>query len=43
MFWPRQIWVAINKKNITIGGISTKNKIAFQEELENIVKRINDE
>jgi cytochrome c biogenesis protein ResB len=43
MFWPRQIWVAINKKNITIGGISAKNKIAFQEELDNIVKRINDE
>ena len=43
MFWPRQIWVAINKKNITIGGISTKNKIAFQEELDNIRKRISDE
>lgn len=43
MFWPRQIWVAINKNNVTIGGISTKNKIAFQEELDNIIKRINDE
>jgi len=43
MFWPRQIWVAINKQNITIGGISTKNKIAFQEELDNIIKRIHDE
>jgi cytochrome c biogenesis protein len=43
MFWPRQIWVAITKNTITIGGISTKNKIAFQEELDNIIKRINDE
>jgi len=43
MFWPRQIWVAITKKTITIGGISTKNKIAFQEELNNVIKRISDE
>ena len=42
MFWPRQIWIAINKKTISIGGISTKNKIAFQEELNNIIKRISD-
>jgi hypothetical protein len=43
MFWPRHIWIAINKKTITIGGISTKNKIAFQDEFNNIIKRINDE
>lgn len=43
MLWPRNIWIAINKKTITIGGISTKNKIAFQKELDNLVKRINDE
>ncbi|MFC1527707.1 cytochrome c biogenesis protein ResB [Candidatus Neomarinimicrobiota bacterium] len=43
MFWPRNIWIAINKNKITISGVSTKNKIAFQEELENIIKRIHDE
>ena len=43
MFWPRHIWIAINNKTITIGGISSKNKIAFQDELNNIIKRINDE
>ncbi len=43
MFWPRYIWVAIDKKNITIGGRSTKNKIVFQKELDNIIKRISDE
>ncbi|MFC1785093.1 cytochrome c biogenesis protein ResB [Candidatus Neomarinimicrobiota bacterium] len=43
MFWPRNIWIAINKNEITISGVSTKNKIAFQEELDNIIKRINDE
>ncbi len=40
MFWPRYIWVAIDKKNITIGGRSTKNKIVFQKELDNIIKKI---
>ena len=43
MFWPRNIWIAINKNSITVGGITTKNKIAFQEELDNIIKRIHDE
>ena len=43
MLRPRNIWIAINKKIITIGGISTKNKIAFQNELNNIIIRINDE
>jgi len=43
MFWPRHIWISINKKTMTIGGISTKNKIAFQNELNNIIKRITDE
>jgi cytochrome c biogenesis protein len=43
MFWPRYIWIAITKKTITIGGRSTKNKIAFQRELDNIIKRIGDE
>ncbi|MEE8340483.1 MAG: cytochrome c biogenesis protein ResB [Candidatus Neomarinimicrobiota bacterium] len=43
MFWPRFIWIAIKKDTITIGGRSTKNKIAFQKELENITKRILDE
>ncbi len=43
MFWPRQIWIAINKNTITIGGLSIKNKIAFQKELENIIKRISNE
>ena len=28
----------MDKKNITIGGISTKNKIAFQEELDKLLK-----
>lgn len=43
MLWPRYIWVAIKKDTITIGGRSTKNKIAFQKEIENIIKRISDE
>jgi len=43
MFWPRNIWIAINKNSITVGGITTKNKIAFQEELDNIIKRIHNE
>lgn len=43
MFWPRYIWIAITKKTITIGGRSTKNKITFQKELDNIIKRISDE
>jgi cytochrome c biogenesis protein ResB len=43
MLWPRYIWIAIKKDTITIGGRSTKNKIAFQKELENIIKRISDE
>ncbi|MBU0529485.1 cytochrome c biogenesis protein ResB, partial [bacterium] len=43
MFWPRHIWIAINKKTITIGGISTKNKISFQKELDNVIKRISNE
>jgi hypothetical protein len=43
MFWPRYIWIAITKRTITIGGRSTKNKIAFQRELDNIINRIGDE
>jgi cytochrome c biogenesis protein ResB len=43
MFWPRYIWIAIKKDTITIGGRSTKNKIAFQRELDNIINRIGDE
>lgn len=43
MFWPRYIWIAIKKDTITISGRSTKNKIAFQKELDNIIKRIIDE
>ncbi len=43
MFWPRNIWIAINKNTITLGGISKKNKIAFQKELDNLIKRIRDE
>ncbi|MCK4903917.1 MAG: cytochrome c biogenesis protein ResB [Candidatus Marinimicrobia bacterium] len=43
MIWPRNIWIAINKNTITLGGISKKNKIAFQKELDNIIKRISDE
>ncbi len=43
MFWPRYIWIAIKKDTITIGGRSTKNKIAFKKELNNIIKRIIDE
>jgi len=43
MFWPRYIWIAINKDVVTIAGRSTKNKIAFQDDLNNIIKRINDE
>lgn len=43
MIWPRYIWIAIKKETITIGGRSTKNKIAFQKELDNIIKRIGDE
>ena len=43
MIWPRNIWIAVNKNTITLGGISKKNKIAFQKELDNIIKRISDE
>lgn len=43
MFWPRSIWVAVNNDTATIGGRSPKNKIAFQDELDNIIKRINNE
>ncbi len=43
MFWPRYIWIAITKRTITIGGTSTKNKITFQKELDNIIKRISNE
>ena len=43
MFWPRQIWIAINNNTITIGGLSIKNKIAFKKELDNIIKRISNE
>jgi len=43
MFWQRYIWIAIQKNTITIGGRSTKNKIAFKKELDNIIKRISDE
>ncbi|NHZ85183.1 MAG: hypothetical protein GWP19_04805 [Planctomycetia bacterium] len=43
MFWPRYIWIAIKKDTITFGGRSTKNKIAFQKELDNIIKRISNE
>jgi cytochrome c biogenesis protein len=43
MIWPRNIWIAVNENTITLGGISKKNKIAFQKELDNIIKRISDE
>ncbi len=43
MIWPRNIWIAVKKNTITLGGISKKNKIAFQKELDNIIKRISDE
>ncbi len=43
MFWPRQIWIAINKNTIAVGGISIKNKIAFQKEFDNIIQRISNE
>lgn len=43
MLWPRQIWLADKNGTITIAGISTKNKIAFGKELDNLINRIKNE
>lgn len=43
MFWPRHIWITQKDDTITILGKSVKNKIAFKNELDNIIDRIKNE
>ncbi len=43
MFWPRHVWVALKDNKITIAGRSVKNKIAFEKELDDLIKRIKNE
>jgi len=43
MFWPRYVWIAIKNDQITMAGRSKKNKIAFENELDNLIERIKNE
>ena len=43
MFWPRYIWVAIKNNKATIAGRSPKNKLAFQQDLDNLINRLENE
>lgn len=43
MLWPRHIWIAQKNGTITMVGRSVKNKIAFKNELDNIIDRIKNE
>lgn len=43
MFWPRYVWIALKNDTITIAGLSKKNKIAFEDDLDNLIDRIKNE
>ena len=43
MLWPRYIWITQKNDTITVVGRSIKNKIAFKNELNNLIDRIKNE